>query len=246
MNYTPVNRPAPLKNVAAFTTLIQTVVERRADLPGLACFYGKSGLGKTKAAIYGANKYRAVYVECGQFTSARSLLRQILQEVGVQNPRGTVTELIEDAVRILVSQAERPLIVDEAHWIAHKRFVDVLRELHDKSTVPVILIGEETLPKQLETFERVHNRILSWVQAYPCDLEDFTLLAGSVCAGVKIAGDLAQAIIEATTGNTRRIVVNLAAAEQKANQLGVGTLDLATFGGRQAIIGSRAPSPRGM
>ncbi len=73
-NASQVNRPAPLKNVAAFSELISKVVNRNASLPGLACFYGPSGLGKTRSAIYGANRYRAAYVECGQLTTARSLL----------------------------------------------------------------------------------------------------------------------------------------------------------------------------
>ena len=89
-DYTHVNRSAPLKNVAAFSMLIQTVVERRLDLPGLACFHGQSGLGKSKAAIYGANRYRAGYVEAGQFTTAKSLLVSILKEFGVARPSGSI------------------------------------------------------------------------------------------------------------------------------------------------------------
>ena len=236
-----VNRPAPLKNVAAFSTLLQRVVGRRSDLPGLACFYGRSGLGKTKSAIYGANKYRAAYVECGQFTTAKSLCASILKELGQPRPRGPVTDLIDEAIMLMAGQPNRPLIVDEVHHVAHKRFVDLLRELHDKSLAPVILIGEETLPKQLETFERVHNRMLEWVSAVPCDAEDFKLLAKACAPGVTIAPDLAAAMIQATAGNTRRIVVNLARAEEVARQCGSTELDLAGFGGVAGMVASTAP-----
>lgn len=239
-----VNRPAPLKNVASFAALLEQLVERRLDLPGMACFHGPSGYGKTKSAVYGANRYRAAYVECGQFTTARSLLSAILKELGIARPRGTVTDMIEEAVRLMAGDVRRPLIIDEAHHVAHKRFVDVLRELHDKSLAPVILIGEETLPKQLEAFERVHNRMLEWVAALPCDEDDFRLLAKACVPGVKIAEDLAQAILAGTRGNTRRIIVNLARAEKLAAINGTDTVDLSQFGGTAAIVGTSAPAPR--
>lgn len=243
-DYTHVNRSAPLKNVAAFSTLIQKLVERRLDLPGLGCFFGQSGLGKSKSAIYGANRYRAAYVECGQFTTAKSLLVSILKEFGQARPSGSITDMIEEAVRIMAGDIRRPLIVDEAHHIAHKKFVDLLRELHDKSLAPIILIGEETLPKQLEAFERVHNRMLDWVGAVPCDMDDFRQLAKFCAPEVKVSDDLAQAILNQTKGNTRRIVVNLERAEQTAKQLGAQALDLAAFGGTARIITSKAPDPR--
>ena len=240
----PVNKPAPLKNVAAFSSLINRVVDRRPGLPGLVCFYGHSGLGKTKSAIFGANRYRAAYVECGQMTTARSLLVSILMELGLPKPRGTATEMLTEIVEILARDTRRPLIIDEAHHIAHKAFVDVVRELHDKSDAPIVLIGEETLPKHLEAYERVHNRMLDWVAAVPCDMEDFAMLARTVAPRIAIAPDLASEILDVTAGNTRRIVVNLAKAEEVAAREGLETVDLQRFGGREAILGLRAPMPR--
>jgi len=243
-NLIQVNRPAPLKNVAAFSTLITKVVERKPHLPGMACFSGPSGYGKSRSAVYGASAYRAAYIECDQFTTAKSLLMLVLKEMGVDRPKGTVPDLIEQAVMIMAGDRRRPLIVDEAHHIAAKRFIDVLRTLHDKSGAPVILIGEETLPKQLEAFERVHNRMLAWVQAQPCDADDFGTLARTVCPSIGIAADLAGAILRETRGNTRRIIVNLDEVEQRARQAGTEQLDLPTFLTFGPVVGNKAPLPR--
>ncbi|AEQ50783.1 AAA family ATPase [Pelagibacterium halotolerans] len=239
-----VNKAAPLRNVAAFSILIKEVVERDLALPGMAVFSGPSGYGKTKAAIKGANAYRAAYVECHQLTTARSLLKSILEELGVQKPKGTATDMLDEAIRLMAGDIRRPIIIDEVHHIAHKKFVDVARALHDKSMAPVILIGEETLPKQLEAFERVHNRILSWVQAEPCDLTDFAHLARLMCPGVSIAGDLAQALIDRTRGNTRRIAVNLSQIDQRARRESLDAIDLEGFGGVAAIRTGQAPARR--
>ncbi|MBB4016704.1 hypothetical protein GGR16_001710 [Chelatococcus caeni] len=214
-----VKKPAPLKNVAAFNGLIKRVINRAPDLPGMACFFGRSGLGKTKAATYGANVTRATYVEVGQFTTAKSLLRSILVELG-QRPRGAIADMVEQAIMVLAADPMRPLIVDEAHFIAQKRFVDLLRELHDKSLAPVILIGEETLPGQLEAFERVHNRMLEFVQAVPCDVEDARLLARSYCPELDIDDARLAQIVDAERGNTRRIVVRFARELEESRRLG--------------------------
>ncbi|RUW41486.1 ATP-binding protein [Mesorhizobium sp. M2A.F.Ca.ET.015.02.1.1] len=236
MTETPkVNRPAPLKNVSAFATLLELLVDRDPKLPGLGAFFGPSGWGKTESAIYGANRYRAAYVECGQFTSARSLLSDILKELGEPTPRGNIEAMKNQAIMLMVGDPRRPVIIDEAHFIAHKKFVDLLRELSDKSGAPVVMIGEERLPMLLEAFERVHNRVLEWLPALPCDAEDFALLTVNRCGGIKLAPDLAAAILDKTKGNTRRIVINLAKAVQVAKLAGVGTVDLDTFGGAGAI-----------
>jgi DNA transposition AAA+ family ATPase len=239
-----VNRWAPLKNVSAFLMLLTKMVERDPSLPGLAVFSGPSGWGKSESAIYGANKYRAAYVEVGQFTAARSLLVQILAELGEERPRGSIEDLKTQAIMLMAAEPDRPLIIDEAHFIASKRFVDLLRELSDKSGAAVVMIGEEMLPKHLEAFERVHNRVLHWLQAVPCDAEDFGQLAKNKCPGIEIAPDLAAAIVEKTNGNTRRIVINLASIKEQAKVQGLNRYDLAAFGGMAAIQGAPRFTPR--
>lgn len=229
-----VNDAAPLRNVAAFNTLLNRMVERDLDLPGLAVFYGRSGWGKTKCATLAANRHRAAYVECGQFTTAGNLLDAILMELGEEKPRGTIHAKLSRVIDLMIAE-RRPLIVDEAHFIAAKRFVDVLREISDKACATVILIGEEMLPAHLEAYERVHNRVLEWLPAVPCDASDFRLLAASRCKGLEIAPDLAEAILADTRGNTRRIVINLSKAQQTAQLKGISRIDLAAFGGREAI-----------
>lgn len=233
-----VNRKAPTTNVAAFSTLIQRVVERPFGVTGMACFFGEPGLGKTEAAVQGANIYRAAYVECGQFTTARSLLIDILTELGDPRSKGTITDLIKLAIYRMASNPMRPVIVDEAHHIANKRFVDVLRELHDKSRAPVILIGEETLPKRLQAFPQVKDRMLVEVEAVPCDRRDFDQLARVYAPRVKLADDLIDTIIRRTGGNARRIVVNLARAAEVILPSGADTLDLQGFGGPSMVTGN--------
>lgn len=243
-NIANVKKSAPLRNVAAFSTLITRMVERSQDLPGLACFYGPSGYGKTKSAIYGVNHYRAPYVECGQFTTAKTLMQKILSELGVMNAKGTIEHLKDEAIYIMAKDPRLPLIIDEAHYIAHKSFINVIGELQRKSGAPILLIGEETLPKQLERFERVDNCVLEWVPAVECDQNDFDMLLTVSYEGLQIAPNLAAEILKKTNGNTRRIVVNLARAEEISKTTKDGSVSLEDFGGIEAINAGRAPAPR--
>lgn len=241
--FADVKQAAPLKNVALFNGLCKRVINRAPGLPGMACFFGRSGLGKTKSAIYGANTSRATYVEVGQFTTAKSLLRSILLELGVATPRGSIPEMVETSILRLSADRHRPLIVDEAHHIAAKRFVDLLRELHDKSLAPVILIGEETLPGSLEKFERVHNRMLEWLGAEACDLDDARLLARTYCPGLRIGDDLLEEIRQRVGGNHRRIVVNLARVLEEVRKAGKTEIGLADYD--VGLISTlKAPTPR--
>lgn len=214
---------APLRNVSLFATLVKRVINRGPDEPGLACFYGLSGYGKTKSATLGANAGTASYLEVGQFTTARKLMQNILQELGEHHPaalRGCVDDMKDRAITIMSRDPSRPLIIDEAHFIAAKRFVDLARELSDKSSAPVIFIGEEGLPRSLEMFERVHNRLFDMVEAVPCDLQDARYLARTFAPDIAIGDDLLDHIVHAVHGNTRRIVVNLARVREEAKRSG--------------------------
>jgi DNA transposition AAA+ family ATPase len=243
IEFAEVKRAAPLKNVVAFNGLVKKLINRPPNVTGMGVFFGRSGLGKTQSAIYGANTSRAVYLEVGQYTTAKTMMKSILIELGVSVPRGSIDEMISQAIQRLAADPSRPLIVDEAHWIAAKRFVDVLRELHVKSRAPVIMIGEEMLPASLELFERVHNRILDFVAAEPCDIDDARTLARAYCLGLTVRDDLLEEIRSRVAGNARRIVNNLATVLEEAKRAGRSEIGLADYDVRLIATG-KSPTPR--
>ena len=57
------NGIALLRNVMSMVTLVQRVVDRRPNLPGMACYFGPSGYGKSSAATYAANVFDAYQVQ---------------------------------------------------------------------------------------------------------------------------------------------------------------------------------------
>lgn len=239
-----VNGPVALKNVAAFMAMTQRLIDRDPHLPGIGVCSGFSGLGKTYASIFAQNKTRAVRIEVGDSWTRRSMLIALLRELGVAvRGRATVSDMAEQAINVLGDDPARPLIVDEADKLVDKGMIEIVRELHEHSGVAVILIGEERLPTKLVPVERMHNRVLDWMQAQPCDVEDAQLLAGAFAPGITIADDLLEAIRQNSDGRARRIVVNVSRVAEFARTSNKKTVDLALWG-RQKFFTSEPPAAR--
>ena len=222
------NQLAPITNVSIFAELMDSVMSRADHLPGMATFHGFSGYGKTQAAVWGANKHRAFYIQLGDSWTKAKLCRAIMAELGL-HPSGTIADMVDQIIDRLAAD-RRPLIIDEADFLIARNMVEIVREIHDKSDCPIILIGEELLPQKLQTFERFHNRILAWRAAQPANMDDADALARKFAVGFEIAPDLLAAIVKASEGRVRRIVVNIEQAARQAKIHGLETVTLADWG----------------
>ena len=226
---------APLRNVGAFLTLMEQVQTRAMGLPGMACFHGPSGFGKTTAVTFAANEYRAYVVQVKSVWSPSHLARTILAEMGVtevnQLPR------MVDAIGLQLARTNRPLIIDDAQYLLKKGMVQVARDIYESSFSPVVLVGEEKLPQDLTRFENIHNRFLAWQPALACNLADARLLAGIYAHRVEVADDLLTAILDASGGNARRVSVNLANAQELCSTRGTKVADAALWGSRAFYTG---------
>jgi DNA transposition AAA+ family ATPase len=238
-----VQGPVALKNVASFMVMTTKLIERSPHLPGFGVCHGPSGYGKSYGSIYTQNKTKAIRVEVGDSWTRRTLLRNILRECGeTVKERWPIADLADLAKAVLGEDARRPLIVDEADKLVDKGMIEIVRELQESSGVPVILIGEEKLPAKLATVERMHNRVLEWFPAQPCDLDDTRILAGAFAPKIDIKEDLLDAIRSRSGGRARRIVVNLDRAAEFARNKGVKALDLKTWTGE--FYTGEPPTPR--
>lgn len=236
-------RFAPLRNVAAMRVLVERMTARGAHLPGFGVFHGYSGYGKTYAAIYAQNKTGGPRVEIGDSWTKRTLLRALLKELGVSEPRGTVADLAEQLIMRLAEPGHPPVFIDEADKLIDKNMVELVREVQEASQCPIILIGEELLPQKLERSERTHNRVLEFVTAEPCDLEDARKLAAALAPAFTFSGALLDRICAESEGRARRIVTNIDRCVEWARAHGQRELDESYDGGfytgRSPVRGAR-------
>lgn len=235
------NSVAPLRNVAALVELITRVSTRSHGLPGMACFYGPSGYGKTTAAVYSANKFRAFQVQVKSVWTGKKLCEAILEDLGIP-PRRTIADMV-DQISEELARSGRPLLIDEADHLVSRAMIEIVRDIYESSGAAVILIGEEQLPKKLMQWERVHGRMLDWVGAEPGVVQDVTHLAPIYCPGVELDEPFKARLLEASNNSIRRICINLARVLEVARTEGMTAVSREAWGNRGFFSG-QAPTPR--
>ena len=226
---------APLRNVVSLDSLVRRLQKTPANLPRLGVMYGRSGLGKTWAASFAANEHDAYHVQVGFTWTQKFFCKAIMLEMGMIGPDDTPRESIPDLVARIARQlalSGRILIVDDAQYLVKKSMDEIVRDVYEASQSPIIMIGEESLPTALKRSERVHNRVLDWVQAQPCDIGDTKALCGIVCGELEIAKDLLEKVCLEVNGCARRIVANLARIKEFAEGHALQTIDAAVYTGR--------------
>lgn len=232
---------APLQNVSALHALVDRVQMREYGLPGMACFYGPSGYGKSFAATYVQNSFSGLHLEIQPLWRAKQMLHALAVELELKPARGAA-ELF-DQVSAGLGTSQRPLLVDEADRLVRGNMVEVVRGLYEASNVPVILIGEEELPLTLQRWERVHGRMLDWVAAQPAEIGDVTQLAPIYARGIVLGDDLKLRLLEQSRRSIRRVSANLAKVREEAMRQGWQRVTLREWGDRPFFEGA-APHPR--
>ncbi|NIZ13933.1 AAA family ATPase [Phaeobacter sp. HF9A] len=227
---------APLRNVAALSSLVERVQDRSMGLPGMAVFYGPSGWGKTTATTFATNEYQAYNVQVLSCWTPSYFLQSIMNEIGLKAVRG-VPAMVEKIAGHL-ARADRPLIIDDAQYLTkNKKLIELARDLYEASQSTVILVGEEELPQHLTRWENIHNRQLAWEPALACNLSDAEKLVQIYSPDVAIARDLLTEIVEASGGSIRRVVTNIDQAKELARSRGTSHADLALWGDRVFATG---------
>ncbi|MFD1342913.1 AAA family ATPase [Litorisediminicola beolgyonensis] len=210
-------------------TMVDRLQHRSSGLPGMGCFYGPSGFGKSMAGIYCANQLDAVLVQCESVWSQKALCEAIIRELGL-TPERVVYRMVAQIQQALAVR-NAPLIIDEADFLVKKKMVEVLRDIYEKSFVPVILIGEEALPSKLREWERINSRMLERVAAQPIDDNDFDALARIRAPKIVLGDALKASIKQASQGSARLIVNNLDTVRIEAQRRGLSAIDLADLKG---------------
>ncbi|HEX7820652.1 MAG TPA: ATP-binding protein [Sphingobium sp.] len=234
---------APLTNMALALRTLHDCRDADEGSPRMGVLYGFSGFGKTVAAAFAAARTGAIYIEAKSVWTQRSILEAIAAELGITRLARTGAGIFAQIVDQLNAEP-RDLIIDEMDYLVKKAFVEIIRDIHDATRIGIMMIGEEALPAKLKEWERFHNRILVATPAQPSSHADACALRDHYCQRVKVADDLAEHFRQTCGGVTRRIVVNLQAAQRAAAQDGADEIDRAWWGKRPILTGDIAARRR--
>lgn len=145
------------KNVEKFILLMGNLKKIPPNIPKIALVYGEHGLGKTQTILWWANKNDAVYIRANQGMSSRWLLSEIAEELG-ESPFWHTQEtfsLIENNLK----QNPKIIIVDEVDYLIEKNTIETLRDLHDNTGCPIVLVGMGSVDKKIARFKHLEDRI---------------------------------------------------------------------------------------
>ena len=139
---------AKTKNVKNFISLMNNLQNRPAGVPGMALVYGEPGLGKTNSILWWAARNDSILISAKNAMTSRWLLEEIVYELG-ETPMYKTSELFKQAVRQLIDNP-RVIIVDEIDYLAgNQQSIESLRDLHDRTGVPVVMVGMGMADKKL-------------------------------------------------------------------------------------------------
>lgn len=224
------NKIVPVSNVLRTSEACKALLTRHAGLPGMGLCYGPTGLGKTTAIAWLATRENGVYVRARRDFTPSSLLNAIGNELNIELKQSVACKV--DAVVERLMQTGRPLFLDEADYIVGKggdnRLSDTVRDLHDLSDVPVVLIGMAGIDKRIGAAKQLAGRIAQWVEFKPCSDADAQKLADELCE-VKVAPDLVKLLSERAGGSIRNVSVGLAKIEQFARKKNMQRVELADW-----------------
>ncbi len=235
-----------VKNVARLAEAGEALMRRDPDLPGMALVDGDTGVGKTKTITWYHNTCNGVYVRAMRVWSPQSMLQKISSRLGLA-ARGSCAAMADDIAGMLTI-SQRPLFMDEIDEIVQGRRADdlleTLRDIHDLSGAPIVLVGETGIAQKIAHLRRLTGRMLYEVHFEPQDDADAERLAKELCR-VDIQPALVHHLNRQAGGLTRLILVGLHRITSYASARGKTAVTLEEWGRRKLFTGEGPKSSRG-
>lgn len=146
------------------TSLAKKIFEvaRIAHIDSEICIcYGQAGLGKTQAVKeYSSLNPDVVLVEADLGYTTKVLFSEIHKKLGLDG-YGMIHSLFEEVVS-KVKNSGRLIIIDEAEHLPYKA-LELLRRIHDKGNIGILLVGMPVLVSNLRgkkgQYEQLYSRI---------------------------------------------------------------------------------------
>lgn len=119
--------------------------------------YGEPGLGKTQTALWLACKYDGIYLRASNLMTGRWLLDSLIKEMD-ELPRYLTSDNFNLVVKKLKTNP-KVIFIDEIDYLMNNfKTVEILRDLHDETDCPIIMIGMGLAHRKLERYKHLYDR----------------------------------------------------------------------------------------
>ena len=145
------------QNVKNFIGLVENLINKPKNIPKMGLVYGEPGLGKSQTALWLACKYDGIYIRATNLMSGRWLLEEIMKEMD-EIPQ----YLSSDNLNIIVKKLKNKpqiIFVDEVDYLINNyKTIETLRDIHDKTECPIVLVGMSLVHKKIERYTHLYDR----------------------------------------------------------------------------------------
>ena len=185
-----------------------------SNVSKMALVYGAFGLGKSQTIMWWVTNNDAIYVRCNHNISPRWLLSEIVKELD-EVPCYTSQRLFEQ-IEEKLKYNPKILVVDEIDYLfSNKHTIETLRDIHDKLSIPVLLVGMELADKKLQKYGHINDRIFAKLKFEKLSKEDFKEIIETL-SEVEFSDNAIKYITNRNL-QFRQIVKIITKAEQLAN-----------------------------
>ncbi len=204
--------------VMAFWDAVSFVSDIEKGQPGLMLAWGYAGRGKSECATtYATRNENAVYIRAYEDWTPMTMLSTICEKLNGMRPGR-----MDLAKRVIIEEldnSEKLLLIDEADRLSVK-LIEHLRDIHDESGRPIVLIGEPSIYAQIKSRTRIWRRITRAVEFGPLLDEDVIMFGAKNC-GLKILPEAARILVNKSKGSFGFLVHYMAILEgiSKANNI---------------------------
>lgn len=212
-------------NVTRFRAALAMAQDTEKGRPGMLMVSGEAGLGKTLAALNAHAENGGVYLRAWEDWTQAAFLQALCFEVAGLRPHGAnrcKTRIVEVMGQ---ADANSTIFMDEADRLHIGRLED-LRDIHDLTGAPIVLIGELGLGSRVAARSRIDDRIPSEfrIRFEPITNQDISMYAAAA-AGLKLSAEACAVVHALCKGNFRRAHNLIISLEQMAKAAETGKVD---------------------
>ena len=122
----------------------------------------------------------------------------------------------------------KPIIVDEIDYLMFdSKSIETLRDIHDKTNVPIVLVGMGTANKRLQRHKHLYDRLLEIIKFEPFSKQDISSIIDQL-SEIPFT-DCAKKLLYTRTNRFRQLVKTISKAEQVAKSNGIKEIDEITL-----------------
>lgn len=191
------------QHVVSLRNAVTSALGAGRGYPAIVMNYGEAGAGKTIAAQSLYSEFGGFYQRAFEGMSLAAFLQELCYKVDGSRPHGS--NRCRQGLLSRLGDRPRPLFVDEADRL-HVSCLEALRDIHDETGSPIILIGEMGLPTKVNARSRINDRIPEAFRVYfnAITRTDVAMYAAEA-ADLSLSPEAAAVVHTETRGNFRRV-----------------------------------------